>query len=586
LEGDPLSAPSLQFHAEDKSIEDVLFTNSKYRVPRYQRPYSWSADHIEDFWTDLQEGGANTFLGSFVFNHESLKKDGYLEIIDGQQRLLTITLFMALLRNIALELGDEKFAERLQRKCIAFEDLTGAESYRIQPGDSLREFFEGQIQHLSLPAWPAKQTKEHGLIVSNYGSLKELVMERLESKGDKSEKLEELQRLWVRTAALRVIQIDINSEEDAYTIFETVNARGAELTAADLLKNLIFRNVKKLPGGDDKARAKWQALEENISGTRTDLSKFIRHFWLSKNSFTSERTLYRQVKNGTTDFSNLLSELVAASEWYNRLLVGTREDWYGLSLRGEQDIFQALKGIRAMRVSQCYVLFLCLVRNAPKIEMDFSSFFKRIENFTFQYSAIGKLQANKVEKLYSRKAIEIERAVATGSSAKHIVKNVSRSLETLVNELRELAPGPEVFKERFRDIAYRSSEQTRVLIKYFLSKINRFSTTGELEVDFDVVNIEHILPQSPDAAWGLKKGEIKDYVNLLGNLTLVSEVINSKAGNKTAEAKASELGKSEIGITKDVVRLLENKKYVWDEVAIRERQEDLSRLALEKVWTL
>jgi len=581
-----MSAPSLQFHAEDKSIEDVLFTNSKYRVPRYQRPYSWSADHIEDFWTDLQEGGANTFLGSFVFNHESLKKDGYLEIIDGQQRLLTITLFMALLRNIALELGDEKFAERLQRKCIAFEDLTGAESYRIQPGDSLREFFEGQVQHLSLPLWPPRQTKEHSLIVSNYASLRELVMERLETKEEKSEKLEELQRLWVRTAALRVIQIDINSEEDAYTIFETVNARGAELTAADLLKNLIFRNVKKLPGGDDKARAKWQALEENISGTRTDLSKFIRHFWLSKHSFTSERTLYRQVKNGTTDFSSLLNELVAASEWYNRLLVGTREDWYGLKLRGEQDIFQALKGIRAMRVSQCYVLFLCLVRNAHKIEMDFSSYLKRIENFTFQYSAIGKLQANKVEKLYSRKAIEIERAVVTGSSAKQILKNVSRSLETMVNDLRELAPGPEVFKERFRDVSYRSSEQTRILIKYLLSKINRFSTTGELEVDFDVVNIEHVLPQNPDPAWGVKKGDIRDYVNLLGNLTLVSEVINSKAGNKTAEAKASELGRSDIGITKDVVRLLENRKYVWDESAIRQRQEDLSKLALEKVWIL
>jgi Protein of unknown function DUF262/Protein of unknown function (DUF1524) len=581
-----MSAPSLQFHAEDKSIEDVLFTNSKYRVPRYQRPYSWSADHIDDFWTDLQEGGANTFLGSFVFNHESLKKDGYLEIIDGQQRLLTITLFMALLRNLAMELGDDKFGGRLQRKCIAFEDLTGAESYRIQPGDSLREFFEGQIQHFSLPAWPAKPNKEHSLIIANYGRLKELVLEQLETKKEKSDKLEELQRLWVRTAALRVIQIDINSEEDAYTIFETVNARGAELTAADLLKNLIFRNVKKLPGGDDKARAKWQALEENISGTRTDLSKFIRHYWLSKHSFTSERSLYRQVKNGTTDFSKLLNELVVASEWYNRLLVGTREDWFGQNIRGEKDIFQALRGIRAMRVSQCHVLFLCLVRNAPKIDMDFSTYFTKIENFTFQYSGIGKLQANRVEKLYSRKAIEIDRAVATGSSTKQILKGVSRSLDTLVNELKELVPGPEVFKERFREVSYRSSEQTRIFIKYLLSKMNRFSTTGELEVDFDVVNIEHILPQRPDEAWGLKKGDIKEYVNLLGNLTLVHEVINSKAGNKTAEAKASELGKSEIGITKDVVRLLESRNYVWDEPGIKERQDSLAKIAHERVWIL
>jgi uncharacterized protein with ParB-like and HNH nuclease domain len=581
-----MSAPSLQFHAEDKSIEDVLFTNSKYRVPRYQRPYSWSADHIDDFWTDLQEGGASTFLGSFVFNHESLKKDGYLEIIDGQQRLLTITLFMALLRNMATQLGEDKFAGRLQRKCIAFEDLTGAESYRIQPGDSLREFFEGQVQHFSSPTWPPKPNKEHGLIISNYERLRELVEEQLEPKKEKSEKLDELQRLWVRTAALRIIQIDINSEEDAYTIFETVNARGAELTAADLLKNLIFRNVKKLPGGDDKARAKWQELEENISGTRIDLSKFIRHYWLSKHSFTSERSLYRRVKNDTTDFSKLLNELVSASEWYNLLLVGTKEDWTGHNLRGEKDIFQALRGIRAMRVSQCHVLFLCLVRNAAKIDMDFSSYFKKIENFTFQYSAIGKLQANKVEKVYSRKALEIDRAVTTGSSSAKILKNVMRALDTLVNDLRDLLPGPEVFKERFGEISYRSSEQTRVLLKYLLSTLNRFSTTGELEVDFDVVNIEHILPQKPDEAWGLKKGEIKDYVNLLGNLTLVHEVINSKAGNKTAQAKASELGKSEIGITKDVVRLLESRGYVWDEAGIKERQEKLAKTAYEKVWIL
>jgi len=581
-----MSGPSLQFHAEDKSIEDVLFTNLKYRVPRYQRPYSWSADHIDDFWTDLQEGGANTFLGSFVFNHESLKKDGYLEIIDGQQRLLTITQFMALLRNMAMELGDEKFAERLQRKCIAFEDLTGAESYRIQPGDSLREFFEGQVQHFSSPTWPAKPSREHGLIISNYGRLRELVTEQLETKKEKAEKLDELQRLWVRIAALRVIQIDINNEEDAYTIFETVNARGAELTAADLLKNLIFRNVKKLPGGDDKARAKWQELEENISGTRMDLSKFIRQYWLSKYSFTSERSLYRQVKNGTTDFAKLLNELVSASEWYNLLLVGTKEDWTGHNLRGEKDVFQALRGIRAMRVNQCHVLFLCLVRNASKIDMDFSSYFTKVENFTFQYSAIGKLQANKVEKIYSRKAIEIDRAVTTGSSSKQILKNVSRALDTLVNDLRSLLPGPEVFKERFSEVSYRSSEQTRVFLKYLLSTLNRFSTTGELEVDFDVVNIEHILPQKPDDAWGLKKGEIKDYVNLLGNLTLVHEVINSKAGNKTAKAKALELGKSEIGITKDVVRLLESRGHVWDEVGIKERQEKLGKIAYEKVWIL
>jgi Protein of unknown function DUF262/Protein of unknown function (DUF1524) len=581
-----LAITPLQFHAEDRSIEQILFGTSKYRVPRYQRPYSWSSDHIEDFWTDLQEGGASTFLGSFVFNQESVEQDGYLEIIDGQQRLLTITLFMALLRNVAIELGEKSFAGRVQRLCIAVEDRRGMQSFRIKPGDALADFFEAHIQLDELPKWPAKPTQEHSLIISNYELLKRFVLDELEGRKDTVEKIEELQRLWDKTAALRVIQIDINSEEDAYTIFETVNARGAELTAADLLKNLIFRNVKKLPGSEDKARARWKELEDNISGTRTDLSKFIRHYWLSKNSFVSERALYREVKKETSDFAKLLEELVSASEWYNRLLVGNKEDWSDLKLRGEKTIFQALRGVRAMRVSQCHVLFLSLLRNARKIDIDFSSYFSRIENFTFRYSAIAKLQANRVEKLYSRKAIEIEKAVATESSTKQVVKRVSRSLDTLMNNLRELAPGPEVFRERFAEVSYRSSEQARVLIKYLLSKINQVSTTGELEVDFDVVNIEHVLPQKPAADWKLKPADIKEYVHLLGNLTLVHEVINSEAGNRSAEAKAAALSASEIGITKDLVKLLIDLKFEWNGDTIKKRQQGLATLAYEKVWTL
>jgi hypothetical protein len=64
----------------------------------------------------------------------------------------------------------------------------------------------------------------------------------------------------------------------------------------------------------------------------------------------------------------------------------------------------------------------------------------------------------------------------------------------------------------------------------------------------------------------------------------VHEVINSKAGNKTAKSKAAELGISEIGITKDVVRLLDSRGYVWDEIGIKERQEKLGKIAYEKVW--
>jgi hypothetical protein len=568
------------FNAEDKTIEEILFGRYTFMVPRYQRPYSWSADQLEEFWNDLVNSEDTYFLGSFVFNLENQTENDYIEIIDGQQRLLTITIFFAAMRDIAHEIGEERLADRIQKNCIAFEDRYGNESYRIIPADPIRDFFKGYIQNNGDKVIPNRPSKEKKLIIDNYVYLRNSLEDELNNLPSQDKKKEFIQRLWDKVAELRAIWIEIKNEDDAYIIFETVNARGAELSVADLLKNLIFKNVKRHEDGIDTAKQKWTKIEENIQETGIELSRFVRHYWLSKYSFVGEKNLYKVIKRTISDWELFLDELVEASELYSKLIAGTREDWIEYGREGIK-IYDSLTGTRSMRVIQCYILFLSLLRNRKQLNRDLSSYFSLVEKFTFNYSAVGKQQANKVEKVYSKIAIDLE-AEVKNKNKKLQDKNIQRIFDNLTNELKALRPTYGIFIENFKEISYRSSEQSRVFIKYILSSINKQTSSSELRIDFDMVNIEHIFPRSPLPDENGVRRDVREFVDKLGNLTLINKNYNSEASNNAPIDKVSIFERSEIKMTKDLCEVI--KADGWDEKEITKRQEEMAELAYSKVW--
>ena len=136
------------FEADDKPLSDILFeTRRKYCIPRYQRPYAWGIEEITEFWEDLITNEEPYFIGSLIFNTEKEKDDGVVDIIDGQQRLLTITILMAAIRDVAKVL-DENSASLFQRQDIAIENWEGKSSYRIKPSESLEQYFSMYIQRV------------------------------------------------------------------------------------------------------------------------------------------------------------------------------------------------------------------------------------------------------------------------------------------------------------------------------------------------------------------------------------------------------------------------------------------------------
>jgi Protein of unknown function DUF262. len=199
----------LIYEAKDTRLRDILFTSyKKFRIPRYQRPYTWNEDQISDLWSDLHDDYSN-FIGSLIFNTEFYDQTGYYDIIDGQQRLLTITIFCAVLRDIARQIDIQR-ADLFHRKDIAIEDNEGNEFYRIKCSESLQNFFKSHIQDSKgaiLESNP--KSKEEELVKSNYKFFYDQIQISLKNFQDNSKKLNYLQSIRNKLHALPVIQIYI-----------------------------------------------------------------------------------------------------------------------------------------------------------------------------------------------------------------------------------------------------------------------------------------------------------------------------------------------------------------------------------------
>jgi len=571
-----------KFKAQEKLVGEILFGSLyKFRIPRYQRPYAWGNDQISDFWNDLISEDNFFFIGTFIFNNEPLNKTGYIEIIDGQQRILSITIFIAVLRDI-LEKIDVESARRYHRQDIAIEDRDGNESFRILCGDSTQDYFKKYIQQMGCDILNSQpKVKEHTLIKKNYEFLYKKVNDELKKFEHKKDKINYLNILRKKIYDLQAIHIQIENEEEAYEIFETTNARGIDLTIADLLKNLIFQSIKS-DGNKDVAKDLWKDIVEDIQETDSEMKRFIRYFWISKQAFITEKKIFKAIKNEVTNWDKFLKDLHQGAEMFNKLLVPDKNDWK--DIKNGDRIYKALFSISLMGVSQCYVLFLSILRNLDKLKTDPTRVFELIEKFTFQYSTICRLPTNGPEKVYSKYALRIEKAI-TERSDKKIAGEIQSIFSSLENELNKMRPSPEIFKEFFNELEYKNSEKSRVLIKYVLHKINRFyQKTKEQDIDFDEVNIEHILPQKPVKGSSLKRKDIKQYVNRLGNLTIVDKRINSKVGNKPVKDKMVGYKESTLAINQELIKEFKGYSYDWDEVVINKRQKYFAELIYKKIF--
>ena len=572
---------TLTFKAEDRLMKDVLFANDvRFRIPRYQRPYSWGEDDVEELWNDLLQE-ETLFIGSMIFNYEHQRSETYIDVIDGQQRLLSITILEAVLRDVTL-LYDPELSQLIQEFEIALKDRHGNQDYRILCGDTTQPFFRDYIQKGGVNVRNAKTaTAEERRIKGNYSFFFDKVNQELDLLPSNEQKLERLKTIRTRLENLIVIHVRIDSEEEAYEIFETTNARGVDLSVADLLKNLIFKKIR-VSDGTDKAKDTWEEMRTAIQATNTELTRFIRYYWISKHKPCPAKRLFREIKRETTDWQALLNDLHHDASVFNDLYVCNEADWMAKNIHAET--YRSLLAIKRMNFTISYIFLVRLFSNLHRLGLNPRSIVRTIERFTFLYSAVSRQPINKCEKVYSEHARQLHEAVQVSDPKQRRVA-VEKVLTALRNALITLVPAREVFKESFMGIAYKNTQQARHFVGYILDTVNSsMASTNELRIDPTNVNTEHVLPQTPAQGWGLAKRDVAPYVNLLGNLTLVDKRINSLAGNDSLAEKLNVLDKSELPVTKALVSEIRSSPLIWGQAEIEQRQARLADLAYDTVW--
>ena len=580
--------------SSNQKLKNVIFSSATHRliIPQFQRHYAWDESQIMDFWNDVSSDTHN-FLGPIILNIES-EKDGFFEVVDGQQRLITSTIFAALLRNKFKELGDNAKANKVHENYIAFVDEDNNDKgYRLTAGESSKLHLQNLIQEFKIIDENQLFDDIHAKrIFNNYKLLSDQLIKFLtKNNPTQEEKISRLSHLRNNLNELEVIEIKINSDNQAYEIFERINNYGIDLTTSDLLKNHVLKNTIK---EKDLSFKKWVELEENILDTNTDLKKFIRYYWLSKEKFVTEKQLYKEIKDKVGDLYAFLDQLLENSEIFQKIKSLNRNDFNEYKTVNERNIgsilFNTIQSNALIGVSQVDVFYLSLIRNLQKgyIIVKPDNVLKVIEDFCFQYFAVCKLPANRVERLFSKYAIELQNS-CTGD-IKNDKKSQENCFERFKKELLQLKPEKTQFIEGFKQIKYSNTTKSRKLIKYVLGRIeNQLAKNNikspEKKIDFETVNIEHILPQKPES-WQLSRSEIKGYVNLIGNLTLINKGLNSQMGNNPLIDKLRLLSESNIKLNTNVIELIDSFSGKWNEDIINVRSEKLAEYSYNNVWKI
>lgn len=283
----------------DKQVGQLL-KESFYKIPRFQRPYSWDHVNVEEFWSDaVVENEGDYFIGNFVLYDDK----GSLGVVDGQQRLTTITLLLCALRNALKEQGYKSLAQGLHN-LIERPDINSQMYYVLQTETSYPYLQEHIQKFAGKPTVSDKVGPEEGLLKEAFdyfrGELNTIIKsiggETHLSEKKKKERIQtELLKIRDRVLGLKLIFTGLENDDDAYTIFETLNTRGKDLTLSDLVKSHLSRLLKPSNKGVDTAKDKWESMHEVFEESQADLSvsTFIHHYWLSRYEYITEKKLYK-----------------------------------------------------------------------------------------------------------------------------------------------------------------------------------------------------------------------------------------------------------------------------------------------------
>ena len=562
----------IEFQPEKRTIEDLFVGAEYYLIPRFQRPYSWDQANLDDFWRDVvYDNDVGYFIGPMVAWRE--QNSSLSRLVDGQQRFTTIAMTFAVLRDEFSRLGDVKLADGIQRY-LEKRNRDNELEFTLQTEVEAR--YLSQAIFSSTPdTGVIASTEEERALEGALVQIRTLVAEESHKRQDTVKWLTEVRD---KLLGLRVIWVEHSNEDDAYTIFETLNSRGKDLEVVDLLKNHLFSKLKSTGNVQaDVVRSRWNDMRASLESSdvrdRLDVNRFILHWWLSQEDYVAQRKLFKAIKSQVKTkpaAQSRLDSLVRDAPFYRAALEPGSWTW----TREEADAKRSLQALVDFRVVQPAPLLLALIRSRyarPKLKAgQFRSALQTVERFHFQYTVVSGLSSSGgISEMYAKAARDL-------TNAKTPDERVI-ALDDIRGKLVARCPDRSIFLTAFvnRFVFTSDSSRESKLVRYVLAEILKQVNPTTNRED---LTIEHILSQDR-----LGSGAADEVVGSIGNLVLVSEELNNRLGNKDFKAKKRILAAA-TAIPYDLGGLLDQSS--WGQSEIKARAQLLGEMAYDNVWRL
>ncbi|TVP68442.1 MAG: DUF262 domain-containing protein [Leptolyngbya sp. LCM1.Bin17] len=563
----------MKIESKDTDVETLL-DGSYFHIPRFQRPYSWDNENINDFWEDVVVNqNDDYFIGSMVVFKKSKQQFG---VVDGQQRLTTITILLCVIRDFFLELQCEDLAKGIHQ-LIERKDRNNKNEYILKTETSFPYFQEHIQKYKDEPDIEVQIQQEEENLLNAHSLFKKLVGSSLKSievdqstSVDKKNTFKMDKLIQVRNAVLnlKIIFITLENEDDAYLIFETLNTRGKDLALTDLAKNHFSKHLKA-KGSVDHAKLKWESMLETIRNSSADISSdnFIYHFWASRYEAVPLKKLFPKIKKEVikANAKEYLSNLLSDSKLYRSI----HENGYGWQ-KNEAEVSRSLAAMQLFKLSQPTPATLSLVRAYRDGKIKYSKLrdtLKSVENFHFIFTAITSSRSSGgISAMYSSFAKKLYEANNSQMSA-DIIKE-------LIVKLKTKTPSLDEFKVAFKEIVFtNSNSKQKNLVRYILRKFSEYYSYN-YPVDFEDLSIEHIYPQS-----SINNEWPEEIVGCLGNLIFLDQKTNEKLASKSFETKKKIIISCGCSIPKFVMDSRE-----WTQENIVKHSETMAEAAYNKIW--
>jgi hypothetical protein len=549
---------------------ELIGNGRRYVVPAYQRDYSWDEDQWEDLWIDLTDmvgrPDETHYMGALVVEGQS---DREFAVIDGQQRLATLSLLVlavvSRLEDLArsgIDADDNRQrAQALRGRFVGERDPASLlESSKLTLNEVDNAHYQDYLIQLRSPLNARALPKSNRLLQNCYRYFKD----KIDNWESATTNGETLARLVSETAGrqLMFIRIAVDDEVNAYTVFETLNARGIELSATDLLKNYLFSRLRT-PTDLSALQRRWRALMATVRQER--FPEFLRYHLQCELPRVRSQRLFKllrdRVKTGQQTF-DLVDALERRAEVFAAMLDPTHEYW--IERRSSAPHVAALN---VMKVRQMMPLAFAAWESFDAD--DFSKVLKLLSVVLFRYSAVGRANTNALELVFHE-------------AARRVLGGVARTPAQVFDSFATIYVDDGRFEREFASFSPDSSGQGKKLVRYILARLEADASGKPCDPDTDSGTVEHVLPANPSSDWepAFPRESWDRYVDRIGNLTLLEPNLNRQVANQDFQQKCSAYSTSAYVTTR---QLAQQAGEEWTPARLEARQQRLAARAVH-IW--